>query len=296
MENSFTDKYTHWRDTQLSYDGEDYSYGKYTWAIIRKGHKIVVGLCEQIARENHRRPTILDLGCGWTDFYGKLQHVVGTYVGIEPAAGQLLRAEPRENQFLIRGMGEKILLRDSCVDIVLLISVLDHCLDAEKTLQEAFRVLKPGGTVIILLENRGRFANDIRALLRMKIAHGVEHLYYFSVDDILALVEPLGKVNFLCSYGFLMGFDHFSNILPEKLVGGLEAVTDAVLSSLFVKKGQHFVLSAVKSGHGEASPLVFTCPYCGEAFSWKARQCNACKHELRWMRPDILDTIDEERR
>lgn len=293
MKNLHTEKHKHWRDTQLSYDDELYTYSKYTNVIIRKGHRLVVGICERITRDSLHSPIILDIGCGWTDFYGKLEHVISTYIGMEPATGQIIRAKSRQNKFLIRGVGENILLQDSCVDIALLISVLDHCFDVKKTVKETFRVLKPGGTAIILLENRGRFSNDIRELLNMKVSHGNEHLYYFTIDDVLPLVKPYGKVNVMYSYGFMLGFDLISKYLPDKLISSLSEVSDNLLGSLSLKKGQHFLLTAVKYGSNEASPLRFTCPHCSESFTWGARQCSSCKHKLRWIRPDILDTIDE---
>lgn len=283
-----------WRETQLTYDGALWSYSKYTHAVIRKGHSLVVQLCEQIARDLGYRPTILDIGCGWTDLYEKLHHVIDTYIGVEPAAGQLMRAESRPNQFLIRGVGEKIVLRDSCVDIVLHIADLDHCFDADKAISETFRVLKPGGRTIILLENKGRFSNDIRKFFNVEISHGEEHLYYFSLNDLLSLVSPYGKVDYVRSYGFLLGFDWISNLMPESFVSWLEALVDRMLGQIFVRKGQHFLATVVKEGSSQALPLGFTCPYCRESFDWKARHCTACKHELRWMRSDILDAIDHE--
>lgn len=284
----------HWRETQLAYDGANWSYSKYTNAVIRKGHSLVAQLCEQTAKDIGYQPTILDIGCGWTDLYEKLHHVVGTYIGVEPATVQLIRAESRPNQYLIRGVGEKVILRDSCVDIVLHIADLDHCFDAEKAISETFRVLKPGGKTIILLENRGRFSNDIRRLLKMEISHGEEHLYYFDVDDIRSLVEPYGKIDFLQSYGFLLGFNALGKFLPEKIIEGLRSVSDGLLGIPFPKKGQHFIISVTKGNRGVSDSLGFLCPNCGTSFEWKEKQCVKCHRELKWMREDILDILGEE--
>lgn len=279
-----------WLRTQLTYDGELWSYSKYTQAVIRKGHRLVVEACEKAAGE--AAPTICDIGCGWTDFYGKLQHVVGTYVGIEPAAGQILRAPRKDNMFLIRGVGEKIVLADQCIDLALLVSVLDHCLDAEQTIREVFRVLRHGGAAVILLENRGRLSNDLRTWLGREVSHGEEHLYYFDVDDVLSLVARYGAPERIQSYGFLIGFDHVSRVLPEGVVSALSAAADAALGVLLPKKGQHFLVVAVKPGSGRAAPLRFICPKCGGLFSWRAEKCGACGHELRWIGRDVLDVLE----
>jgi ubiquinone/menaquinone biosynthesis C-methylase UbiE len=294
MNGSLADRHKRWADTQLSYDSECGSYSRYTRSVIRKGHHLVIRLCEQMAHANPHPPVLLDVGCGGTDFYRKLHHVLGTYIGIEPSQSELLHADSKENVYLMRGMGEKILLPDSSVDIALLISVLDHCLDAHKTLEETFRVLRPGGTAIILLENRGRISNDIRKLLRMKVGHGEEHLYYFAVDDVLKLISPYGRVSHFCSYGFLLGFNWISSFIPEKTVSCLEAAADGLLEPLFTNKGQHFLVSITKKGQGASAPLGFLCPHCGGSFSWGMARCQSCGKELKWMRKDILDTFVQE--
>jgi len=287
------DKENRWQKTQLSYNSELFSYRNYTKAVIRRGHRFVVEYCEQVARQNGGLLTILDSGCGWTDFYGKLQHIIQSYVGIEPSAEELLRAESRANQYLIRGVGEKMPVRDSCIDIVLHIADLDHCFDAQKVMEETFRVLKPGGASIILLENRGRWANDIRRLLNMEISHGEEHLYYFDVDDVLSLVKPFGDVNYVGSYGFVAGFDWLSNALPRSLVYGLEVISDHMFSPLFPKKGQHFIIGVIKRGEGPSSELAFLCPHCSRELGWRAKRCPECSHEINWIHDVILDAIGE---
>lgn len=282
-----------WRDTQLNYDARVARYGKYTHAVIRADHREVVDICERHARTLPHALTIVDVGCGWTDFYDKLEHVTGIYVGVEPSEIELLRAPTREKQYLFRGVGEELPLSDACSDIVLHVADLDHCYDAEKAIQESFRVTKPGGKIIIVLENRGRFSNDIRRFLGWEISHGEEHLYYFSVNDILSLVKPYGHVDFFSSHGFLLGFDLLGEVLPETIVSGMQMVSDKILARLVRKKGQHFIVSVTKTSEGSFAPIGFICPRCRKLFEWQTKRCTACGREFRWIRPDVLDTIDE---
>jgi predicted RNA-binding Zn-ribbon protein involved in translation (DUF1610 family) len=177
---------------------------------------------------------------------------------------------------------------------VLHIADLDHCFNVEQVIRETFRVLKPGGKTVILLENRGRFSNDIKKLLGREISHGIEHLYYFDMNDICALVKPYGRIEFMRSYGFLLGFDFIGRFLPKALIKGLSAACDRVLGSLFAKKGQHFVLSVSKPMHGEVSPLGFLCPHCGEEFNWGVHRCDSCRKEIKKTREDTLDALTAE--
>jgi SAM-dependent methyltransferase len=180
------------------------------------------------------------------------------------------------------------------MDIVLHVADLDHCFDVGKAIQETFRVLKPGGRTIILLENRGRLSNDIRRLFNREISHGVEHLYYFTVEDIQTLVEPYGTIEFLRSYGFLLGFDLLSRFLSREVIEVLATLSDRVLGKLFATKGQHFVVCASKKEDGAAATIRFLCPQCGTGFAWGDKTCKSCLREIRWIREDMVDMLAEE--
>ncbi len=128
----------------------------------------------------------------------------------------------------------------------------------------------------------------------MEISHGEEHLYYFNVDDIRSLVEPYGKIKFLRSYGFMLGFDAVSKVLPEKIIEGLRSVSDGLMGFSFPKKGQHFIVSATKDMGSDPASLGFLCSNCGASFEWKEKQCLECHHEFKWMHENILDILHEE--
>ena len=194
---------------------------------------------------------------------------------------------------LIRGTGERLNLVDGCVDLALQISTLDHCLDAERTMDEVFRILRPGGTAIIVLENRGRLSNDIRRLLGWRIEHGDEHLYYFDVADIVKLVRARGRVTFQSSYGFLLGADALSRAIPWAIVDGMVRAADAAGAMFMPRKGQHFVVAGVKAGEGPAALLAVTCPFCGAPFDWPAADCAVCGHLFHWIAPGVLDVLEE---
>lgn len=63
------------------------------------------------------------------------------YLGLDPYAGH--------GEFRIIGLGEVLPINDSSVDAVLFNTSLDHILDYHTAIDEAHRVLKPGGRVVI---------------------------------------------------------------------------------------------------------------------------------------------------
>ena len=52
-------------------------------------------------------------------------------------------------EFRVIGLGEILPIRDGSVDAVLFNTSLDHILDYHTAIEEAHRVLKPGGSVVI---------------------------------------------------------------------------------------------------------------------------------------------------
>lgn len=91
------------------------------------------------------RGRVLDIGCGpqplpayWTSPEG------GELIGIDPLPG----AADREFHF-VQGIGEYLPLPEGDFDQVLLASSLDHALNPRRVLQEARRVLEPGGRLAV---------------------------------------------------------------------------------------------------------------------------------------------------
>lgn len=76
---------------------------------------------------------ILNVGAGDTDYGRRVLNLdIAPYAGVD-----------------VVGAAERLPLRDECFDGVVLMAVLEHVHDAEQTLAEAWRVLKPGGALLV---------------------------------------------------------------------------------------------------------------------------------------------------
>jgi SAM-dependent methyltransferase len=53
----------------------------------------------------------------------------------------------------VRGLGERLPLRDACADAVLSVFQLNHALDPPRVLREAARVLRPRGRLVLVLDD-----------------------------------------------------------------------------------------------------------------------------------------------
>lgn len=88
------------------------------------------------------RGTVLDVGCDNVDISASLLNEECQYIGLDPFSTS------KSNSRLI-GVGEFLPVRDESVDCVVFNTSLDHMLDYHTAIDEAFRVLKPGGKVLI---------------------------------------------------------------------------------------------------------------------------------------------------
>ena len=103
----------------------------------------------------HASGLALDIGCGERPYDELFVHRVDRYVGIEypPSADNLVSVWDILDQLQgiidVFGDGQRLPVRDACVDTVLALEVLEHVPDAQACLAEAARVLKPGGKLLL---------------------------------------------------------------------------------------------------------------------------------------------------
>ena len=105
--------------------------------------------------------TVLDLGGG----HGMVREYLPphtTYVSVDPSTAWLDRRwDGLEADFpclavpltFIRGIGEHLPFADAVFDRVLCLWALNHCADPQRALREMCRVLKPSGTLFLVLED-----------------------------------------------------------------------------------------------------------------------------------------------
>jgi glycosyltransferase involved in cell wall biosynthesis/SAM-dependent methyltransferase len=90
--------------------------------------------------------------------------------------------------------------RDGALDVVTLVNVLDHTVSARRTLDEAARVLRPGGLLVVRVPNGPMHANAARTLARLGPlarlrgldAFPILHLYAFGRRALVRLLTGAG--------------------------------------------------------------------------------------------------------
>jgi demethylmenaquinone methyltransferase/2-methoxy-6-polyprenyl-1,4-benzoquinol methylase len=101
---------------------------------------------------------VLDIATGTGLVAREAREIVGAegrVIGLDPSAGMLAEAGQLEIP-LIRGLGERLPVRDACFDFVSMGYALRHVADLGALFSEMRRVLKPGGIACVLEITRPR--------------------------------------------------------------------------------------------------------------------------------------------
>ena len=94
----------------------------------------------------------LDIGVGFGAYLKKIYSEVRQYIGIDVVEENLKIIKKDchiDNVHLIKNAAEFLPFDNCTFDNVIMIEVLEHVNDDKKTIREIFRVLKPGGNLII---------------------------------------------------------------------------------------------------------------------------------------------------
>ena len=137
---------------------------------------------------------VLDLGCGAGRFVAALRDAGADPVGVEIAEAALTRARTNASGVDLRLLEPdgSIPLDHGSVDLVWCSEVLEHVADGAHLLQEARRVRRPGGRILVTVPFHGRVQAALIGLLRFDAhfdPHG-QNLRFFterSLADSLRL-------------------------------------------------------------------------------------------------------------
>jgi SAM-dependent methyltransferase len=113
-----------------------------SWYIV----DLFAPVYEQVIRA-YARGRLLDLGCGMVPFYGMYKDLVAENVCIDWANS--LHSNPHLD--VVADLNQSFPLPDASFDTVLCSDVLEHIAEPAAFLRETARVLKPGGTLLLMV-------------------------------------------------------------------------------------------------------------------------------------------------
>jgi SAM-dependent methyltransferase len=134
----------------------------------------------------------VEIGAGTGRFAGPL----GIQVGVEPCAPMAALARQRGIS-IISGAAEALPLRAAAADLVLMVTVLCFVQDARLAVQEAVRVLKPGGLMLIAMLDRSSPLGQVYAARKEKSLFYQQATFY-TAEAVLSLLQKAGLTEFGC--------------------------------------------------------------------------------------------------
>jgi len=133
---------------------------------------------------------VLDIGCHQGELFQALHERLGFGIGMDP----LTVAQSQPRYVLLRSPFQYSLpLASASLDAVVMLATLEHILDIENLASECYRVLRPGGRVVITVPD-------------VKVDQVVDILVRFHIIDGMSLEEhhgfqPKETPRIFCSHG-----------------------------------------------------------------------------------------------
>jgi len=142
---------------------------------------------------------VLDLGCGWGTFTFALAPICKEVVGLDYSAKsveicrKLAKKHNLDNIEFVRADASETEQEDNSFDVVIAADLFEHLYPdiSIKTVNEAFRVLKPGGKFVIWTPHRGHFL-EILKNHDIIIKHDPAHVDYKSMKWLIDNLKETG--------------------------------------------------------------------------------------------------------
>ena len=154
-----------------------------------------------IVKESGSQKKICDLGCGDGSLGELLVKNNNSVYGVELVKSQMDIAKEKGVDVCAADLNkERLVFDDNIFDVVIATEVIEHLLNPDNLLQEAYRILKDDGIFIITTPNLASLGRRIFLLLGKnpvievspKEENAVGHLRYFVKASLLQLLKKHG--------------------------------------------------------------------------------------------------------
>jgi SAM-dependent methyltransferase len=168
----------------------DYDPHARAYAASRTVHPGVLASIQQAADELGAR-RVLEIGVGTGNVLFSLN---GPFerLGIDPSRGMLQRAATRPGLELAQGRAERLPFPDGSIDLAYSVDVIHHVVDRAAAARELFRILRPGGKVLIATDSAEDIAARIPLSSYFPETVAVELRRYPAIETIEAELSAAG--------------------------------------------------------------------------------------------------------
>lgn len=201
----------------------------------------------------NKNDNVLDIGCGVGYQIHKIASKCKNYIGIDFSKKSIKLCKKTKNAKLIVADAHEIPFKKDYFDVILMIDVLHNLYDPRKALNEAKKVLKEDGKIVISVANRNsfygltRYALDKLGKWNYKLSPPINNWYSFS--SIISLIESENFVIEKVRGSFFLPpfFTGKFYLIPAfKSIPKIYDKTENFLSIFFKYFGYHIILCCSK--------------------------------------------------
>jgi 2-polyprenyl-3-methyl-5-hydroxy-6-metoxy-1,4-benzoquinol methylase len=173
------------------------AYGRVTlWDEVRNAELTATFRDALLRGRDPAATSILDIGCGLGGLAEQVK-ACRAFVGVDISEvavhDAIRRYGHRPNYRFLRMDATKLDFPDGHFDVVAAREMVEHVPEPERCLAEAFRVLKPGGALVLSSPNRDSFHLRVNRLLGHKdFLCSYDHVREFAYEEMRAMVERIG--------------------------------------------------------------------------------------------------------
>jgi ubiquinone/menaquinone biosynthesis C-methylase UbiE len=158
---------------------------------------LVLKMADQHSRTFTGKPmSILDAGCG-TGLNLKYLQTRGDSVGLDISEDALGFSRVRGSTSLVCGSADRLPIKSKVFDLVLALDVIEHIEDDNSAIREFYRVLRPGGWLVV----------TVPAFMSLWSEHdqAVHHKRRYAMSEILKNLQSGGfKIEYASYWNFLL--------------------------------------------------------------------------------------------
>jgi SAM-dependent methyltransferase len=138
-----------------------------------------------------RRGALLEIGAGTGVFLARMENAgFQQRIGVEPSLAAIEAADPAVKPLIREGVFDAADFTPASVSTICCFQTLEHVPDPRKLVEDAYKLLEPGGLLALITHNANGALN--RLLGRRSPIIDIEHLQLFSPDNLAILLDRAG--------------------------------------------------------------------------------------------------------
>ncbi|MCB8968684.1 MAG: class I SAM-dependent methyltransferase [Ardenticatenaceae bacterium] len=141
----------HYPDDYLPY--QQNATNQQTRMVQVSRDQAIARFCDRVIQHRPQPGHLLDVGCATGSFLWAMQQRGWQVKGVEPIKHAAVQAQQDFGLEVFVGLLQEAAYPEATFDVVTLWDVLEHVADAQATLQEVHRILKPGGLLVFSVPN-----------------------------------------------------------------------------------------------------------------------------------------------